>query len=230
MSPSRVKSLFSGDWLKTLIVVGIAIVSSLGAYVAYRASVADQDSSRLYQTGLQELSRQQQIKTNYEAEIDQDLRNLGPYQEHLKAADLLTAQADRIRTQQPALADLLLTEAQGELALARVRQALFIRLKPNPGAANQTVSYDRSYALKYALQNDNEYSDLRPDTFLAQAGKIESKATGLTALVMLFVLSLVFLTLANFTRLVIRQVFAVGGGLISLFGLVAFFLVESIGR
>src|SRR2546425_10220745 len=106
--------------MKTLVIVAIAMVSSMGAFVAYRASLADQDSFRLYQTGLQEFARQEQIRTNYEAQIDQDLRNLGPYQEHRKAADLLIEQADRVRVQQPALADVLLEQAQVELAIARV--------------------------------------------------------------------------------------------------------------
>ena len=216
--------------MKTLVIVAIAMVSSMGAFVAYRASLADQDSFRLYQTGLQEFARQEQIKTNYEAQIDQDLRNLGPYQEHRKAADLLIEQADKVRAQQPALANILLAQAQDELALARLRAGLFLRLKPDVGAADQPVTYDRAYALKYALQNDNEYNDLRPNAILVQATKIEGKATDLTELVILFVGALVFLTLATFTRPAIRQWFAAGGGLFTLLGVVVFFFVEGIGR
>jgi hypothetical protein len=79
------------DRFRTWVAIAIALVSILGAVVAFSGTLAEQEARHLDQQGIQDAARQQQIITDLQATVDEDLRYLAPYQEHLKAAQVLGA-------------------------------------------------------------------------------------------------------------------------------------------
>lgn len=203
------------DRFRTFVAIGIAIVSILGAVVAFTGTLAEQDARRLDQQGLQDASTQQQIITNLHATVLQDQRNLAPYQEDIKAADILQSQASTLDSSDPASAARLRAQAQSYLVLARTRLSLFQAALPDPGASGKPVQYDPQAALQRLENRNGQLAELRPEATLSQAESKHGQSVNLVGLVTLFIAALLFLTLAQFTRPSIRRLFAGAGGVFS---------------
>src|SRR5690348_6667737 len=78
---------------RTYVAVAIALVSILGAVCAFTGTLAEQSARQLDQQGLQDDASRQQIITNLNGTVNEDLRNLAPHQEEIKAAEALQSQA-----------------------------------------------------------------------------------------------------------------------------------------
>ena len=217
------------DRFRTWVAIAIAIVSILGAVVAFSATLTEQDARRLDQQGIQDASRQQQIITDLQATVDADLRYLAPYQEHIKAAQILDDQANTLQATDPDSASLLHAQAESERVLARNWQAFFQGAFPVTGDANKPVQYDAAAALKRLEINNSDLQELRPEAILAQADAKHTKSVNLVGLVTLFVAGLLFLTLAQFTRPSIRRIFAAAGGLVAVGAAILWVLMLRIG-
>jgi hypothetical protein len=201
------------DRFRTYVAIAIAIVSILGAVVAFTGTLAGQTAAQLDQSGIEDTAQQQQIITDLNAEVDEDVRNLAPYQEDLKAASVLQSQAAALQKSDPTAAANLQAQAESYLVLARTRSQYFQGAIPAPGASGKPVQYNRQAALQRLENDDDQLSELRPDATLQQADAKHSQSTNLVGLVTLFIAALLFLTLAQFTRPAIRRVFAAAGGL-----------------
>lgn len=217
------------DRFRTWVAIGIALVSILGAVVAFSATLTEQDARRLDDQGIQDAARQQQIVTDLQATVNSDLRYLAPYQEHVKAAQILDDQATTLQATDPAGADRLRAQAQSERVLARTWQGFFQGAVPVAGDAAAPLKYDPVAALQRLEANDADLQELRPDAVLAEADDSHTRSVHLVGLVTLFVAGLLFLTLAQFTRPAIRRIFAGAGGLAAVIGVVLWVLVLRVG-
>ena len=206
--------------------VATALVTVLGAVVAVYGSLTQQRASDLDQQGLREAARREQIQTDLQAKVNQDVRNLGPYQEHLKAVKLLHDEAAKVRPLDAALADSLDAQAQGEAVLARSRQSFFQVQIPQTGADGKPVVYDADAALQALQEGNGELNGLRPEATIEQADNLHTKAAYLAGLVTMFVAALLFFTLAQFTRPTLRRIFAIAGGAVAVAATVLFVAVE----
>ncbi|MEP7105643.1 MAG: hypothetical protein ABI838_07335 [Chloroflexota bacterium] len=176
----------------------IAGVSILGALAALHASVIANQATTFDQDELQRLAQQQQTKGNDEARIDEDLRLLVPYREHVRSAELLVGDAAMVRASDPALADTFEQQAQAQRALADNLRSYFFAAPPT-GPSDQ-IRYERDFVLRLVLERDRDYQLLRPDATRQQAEAKHGKALHLVTLVTMFALALFFLTLAHVVR------------------------------
>lgn len=213
------------DRFRTYVAIAIALVSILGAIVAFNGTLAEQDARRLDQQGIQDAAQQQQIVTDLQATVDEDLRNLAPYQEHLKAAQLLDDEANSLQHSDPISASLLRAQAQSERVLARTRAAFFQGAVPAAGDNKAPVNYDAAAVLKRLENNNSQLQQLRPDATLAEAEDKHAQSVNLVGLVTLFIAALLFLTLAQFTRPSIRRLFAGAGGAVAGIGIALWVVV-----
>ena len=200
------------DRFRTLVAIAIAVVSILGAVVAFTGTLAGQTAAQLDQSGIEDTAQQQQIITDLNAEVEEDVRNLAPYQEDIKAATVLQSQAASLQSSDPSAAADLQSQAESYLVLARTRSSFFRGGFPSPGATNKPVQYDPQAALNRLENNDEQLSELRPDATIAQADDKHAQSTNLVGLVTLFIGALLFLTLAQFARPAVRRFFALAGG------------------
>lgn len=217
------------DRFRTWVAIGIAIVSILGAVVAFSATLTEQDARSLDQQGIQDASHQQQIVTDLQATVNEDLRYLAQYQEHIKAAEILDDQANSLQATDPSSATLLHAQAESERVLARTVQGFFQGALPSEGDPGKPAQYDAAAALRRLETNDSDLQALKPEAVLAQADDKHKESVNLVGLVTLFVAGLLFLTLAQFTRPAIRRIFAVAGGVVAASGLLLWVLVLRIG-
>ena len=216
-----------GERFRTAIAFFIAVVSIMGAVVAWRASINSNDASTLDQTELQELAQKQQKETYYSDRIDEDLRLLDRYRSYVQQSELLTADADSVRAQDPALADSLSAQAQSARSEAQtLRSFFFARPATGPSSA---IAYDPAYVLDYRLTHDDDYQKLKPEATRAAAESKHQKAIDLVGLVALFVAALFFLTLAQVLRSQTR-IFATAGGAVTLLGLILWGVTEAVFR
>jgi hypothetical protein len=197
-----------------LVALAIALVSVLGALVAFGVSTQDGEARRLDGEVIQQTQRREQILSGLESQVDRDQRNLGLYQEHLKAADLLRQQAASLQGSDPTLAIDLRAQALDEDALARARLRFFSAAIPSAGAG--PVEYDRARALARLTDADDELRKLRPEATSLLARRQHERTDTLAGLVALIVASLIFLTVAQFARSRARIVFATAGSSIAL--------------
>ncbi|MFN2582344.1 MAG: hypothetical protein ABR498_06350 [Candidatus Dormibacteria bacterium] len=210
---------------RSIVAVAIAVVSILGAIVAVTGTLSEQTARRFDQQGLQDEATQQEVITNLSATIQEDVRNLAPYQEDVKAAYLLQSQAASVEGSDPTTAAQLNAQAQSYLVEARTRLTFFQGATPQPGPSDKPVQYDSAGALQ-RLENENtQLSELRPEATLDQAETQHAQSVNLVGLVTLFIASLLFLTLAQFARPAIRRVFAGAGGLVAVVGVVLWVIV-----
>jgi hypothetical protein len=217
------------DRFRTWVAIAIAIVSILGAVVAFNATLTEQDARKLDAQGIEDASRQQQIVTDLQATVNQDLRYLVPYQEHIKAAQVLDQQANTLQATDSTSASLLHAQAESERVLARSWQSFFQAAFPTVGDATAPLTYDAGAALQRLENNDSDLQQLRPQALLDQADSTHRESVNLVGLVTLFVAALLFLTLAQFTRPAIRRIFAGAGGLVAVAGTVLWILVLRTG-
>ncbi|HYL70181.1 MAG TPA: hypothetical protein VEY89_02630, partial [Candidatus Dormibacteraeota bacterium] len=103
-SPPAEETPVPEDRFRTRVAIAIAVVSILGAVVAFTGTLTGQGASELDQSGIEDTSTQQQVITNLSGTVEEDLRNLAPYQEDLKAADILQSQAATLDTSDPSAA------------------------------------------------------------------------------------------------------------------------------
>lgn len=217
------------DRFRTWVAIAIAVVSILGAVVAFSATLTEQDALKLDTQGVEDTSRQQQIVTDLQATVNQDRRYLVPYQEHIKAAQVLDQQATTLEATDPASASLLHAQAESERVLARSWQSFFQAAFPSVGDATAPLTYDAGAALQRLENNNADLQQLRPEALLDQADSTHSESVNLVGLVTLFVAALLFLTLAQFTRPGVRRIFAGAGGLVAMAATILWILVLRAG-
>ena len=206
----------------------IGFTSIFSAVIAWRASLAAIDSSRLESLAVQQQARKQQIERALESIVSQDERLIFVYQEHALAARELQAQADEIRATDAQAADTLDLEAHGRLALARSVQPFFQGASGIFLDEDGVAAYDREFVLRNLLGGNVELRELRPDETNQLAQAADGRTMGLLACAALIVTALFFLTIAQVSRrrVGLRLGFFAVGGLFTAMGTLGLFVVE----
>jgi hypothetical protein len=208
-----------------LVVALLIVVASLaGAGVAWSASVVSTRASDLDQQGQQEFLERERILTSAQADIGEELRRVGTFEQEIQAQRFFEEQAVRLAPTDPALARQLQAEAQGQAALARNTGALFFANFPDV-APDGTVTYDRRRALNNLLSQYVVYQQLHPEAVQAEAARAHTRTTRTVAVGAVLVAALFFLTLAQVARRRSRHAFLVAGTLALVAGLILWAVV-----
>jgi hypothetical protein len=213
-----------------LLAVLIGFASVFSAVIAWQASLSSIDAGRYQSLAVQQQARREQIERELEGTVEQDLRFVAEYQEHALAARELQSQADSIRATDATAADALDVEAQSESAQARALAPFFMGAGGIALDENGTVPYDKEFVLR-ALEDSNlELRELKTSNVGDLADRADAKAIQLVAVAAVIVAALFFLTVAQVskTRIRVRQMFFVGGGLLVVAGTVLFLFVEAV--
>jgi hypothetical protein len=212
------------DRFRTWVALAIALISILGAIVAFRASLSEEEAHRLDLDGLQASAEVQQIKTNTEAIANEDQRTAVEYQDHIVLA--LKLEAEATKASDPQVAASLDAEAQNQRVLARTVSRFFQGAFPEVTDASTPVKIEREAEITRLLADNDRYGELHPEDTLKKAETVHTRAVDLLGLVTLFIAGLLFLTLAQFTRRSIRPLFAAAGGLAATVGVVLWVVIE----
>jgi hypothetical protein len=221
------------DKFRTIVALLIAVVSILGAIVAFRASLSEQEAHQLDLTSLQEAEKVEQILNDADATANDDMLHAAQYQEHVKASAKLKAEADAATTAgNTDLATTLTAASEHETVLARTVYR-FMSGYSGAGftatnATDKPITFDRQAEVNFYLENNSDYTKLNPEATQAHAEKIHDRAVYMLGVVTLFIASLLFLTLAQFTRRSIRPLFAGAGAAFSAAGVALWVVVERI--
>lgn len=203
-----------GRWsFRTVIAICIAVVSVLGAVAAWRAAVISIRASDLNEEGMLQLVQKEQVRARLESTVDEDLRLFAEYQTHVRHWQLLKRDARKVRRSNPELSAALNAEAQGELAVARALIPFFRGGTPALGTGAD-LAYERDFVLRNLQRTDPVFRELHPETSFALAREEHARTVQLVLVLALFVAGLFFLTLAQFTRVTIRGIFA-GAGIVA---------------
>ena len=196
---------------RTIVAVLIAVVSALGALAAWRSSIVSIEAADLAEGGVLELVQKEQIRAQLESQIDEDLRLMAEYQRHVSAWRLLRQDARQVRRQSPELAERLEAQARTEIGLARAMAPFFRTAYFGLGEPDGTFELDRDFVLSQLLEFEPRFTDLRPDATFRASRETYAKTVNLVLIVALFIASLFFLTLAQFTGERVRGLFAGAG-------------------
>jgi hypothetical protein len=194
----------------------IAVVSSLGAVVVWRASVESSNASDLTQQGTQALILQQQTRGGIESGVARDARLFIQFQEHVLNWRQLLVQADQQESRDAALAADLRSQARNELSQARNIRPLMSNFdRPSFGDERGIVKFDPAQLVKALSDANLELTGLRPNLSFADANDAHDRALHLVGIAVLFAASLLFLTFAQVARRGTRGIFA-GAGLVAM--------------
>ena len=176
------------------------------------------------QEAIQQLVQQQRLEAAAQLKVNEDERLLRVFQEHVLHWRLLQKDADAATDTN--LADELTAQAHAELshaqAMLRYFQAAFPDYLSDP---NGVVSYDRELALETV--SDPELGELDPEARFTAARRAHDVAVEMLAIVILLIVSLFFLTVAQFAKPSIRTIFAGAGVGVLVLGMVLFVLLEA---
>lgn len=215
------------DWLGLGLALLIGFASVFSAAVAWRASLASIEASRLESLVVQQQARRQQLERQLEGMVAQDLRFAGAFQEHALAARELSRQADELRPTDPQGADALDVLAHNARSLVRAVQPFFNAsgLELNDDGA---VEYDAAFVLDFLRDANPELRELNPERTLELANAASERTINLIAVAALLVAALLLLTVGQVARrrLRIRSLFAAAGGVLVAGAVIGFVAVE----
>ncbi len=222
------------DWFRTAVVVGIAMVSILGALAAWRGSILSDDADRLDHVFLLQREQQRQAELLIQQKIDEELRQVLPYEQHYRMAQLLREEADAAQQRgDTSLALSLRQQAAQESDLAKARAVFFqVTFPGTAGNSNQPLQYDATAEIAKLMASSDDVQDVQPDGpggTRALANQAHDRALTLVLLATLFVAALFFLTLAQFARRQTRRLFAYAGGGATVLALAGWAVVEITG-
>ena len=197
----------------------------LGAIVAWRASIVSSDASDLNQLATQELAEQQQILARHQNAVNQDIRLLASFQEHVWLENRYRDDAKKVKKSNPDLAKGLQVRANGEAGLRREVEQFFLGAYPAVDENKATVSYSRATALRELADQDARLAELRPVALSAEAASRHRQALQSVGVGAIFVVALFFLTLAQLTELPRGTTFGLIGGGVASVGLLLFIVL-----
>ena len=213
------------DTLRFRTGIAIAVVSMLGAVVAWRASIVSSDASDLNQFATQELAEQQQILARHQNEVNQDIRLLASFQEHAWLEKRYRDDAKKVKKSSPDLAKGLQVRANGEAGLKREVEQFFLGGYPAVDDAKATASYSSETALRELADQDARLAELRPVALSEEAAGRHRQALQLVGVGAIFVVALFFLTIAQLAELPRGTTFGLIGGAVAVIGLLLFVFV-----
>ena len=208
-----------------LVVALLIVIASLaGAGVAWSASVESTRASDLDQLAQQQFLEVQQILTSGRADVAEELRKVGTFQQQISSQRFFAEKAQELANKYPALAAQLASEAQGQASLARNTAALFFAAFPQI-SQDGAVTYDQEQALNNLLGRYVIYQQLHPAEIQQEAAAAHLKTSRIVGVGIILVAALLFLTLAQVARSRSRHAFLVVGTAVLVAGLVLWVVV-----
>jgi len=207
------------DWLHRWLPVAIVLVSLGAAAMAWQASVAEERATHKDVLGRQDLVREQELDLEKTQEVDADLRVFGEYERAYFLSEVL--RHDRLRMGGSARRTLAAAAAADEAVLGPLEPQLSGVQGVGAGAP-----YNARIALRVAKSGDRDLTSLEPGRLRQAARHQRVMALHLTGLLVVFVVGLVFLTLAAVARSRLSYWFAGGGVSAALIATSLFFVVR----
>jgi hypothetical protein len=207
------------DWLHRWLPVGIVLVSLAAAAMAWQASVAEERATHKDVLSRQDLVRSQQFDLEKIQQAIANLRVFGEVERPFLLAEMLEEQSAQIGgTQGRRLAD----EAR---ANRKAFEALRRQADADPALASGT-HYDVRAALSAIESGDRDLTSLEPNSLRAGARHQRTMGLRLAGLLVVFIVGLVFLTIAAVARGRLSYWFASGGAGAALVATILFFFVR----
>ncbi|NUT56307.1 MAG: hypothetical protein HOQ03_10025 [Thermoleophilia bacterium] len=155
------------------------------------------------------------------ANVDEDMRLFGAFEQHWDRAVRLQAQAERERD--PVLVARLTRHAQREYTTADVPLS---RMVADPGYdRDDLATFDALAAIRDREEEMPELAGVRVSRNEQLAADAKDKATHLLGIAFVLAASLFFLTLAQLTRQVAARIFGIAGASIGAVAVVLFIVV-----
>jgi hypothetical protein len=197
----------------------IAAVSILSSVISWRAAAASDRASGLEHQAGRELLELAQREAELDRRVEQDLRILPRYEEHLRAWRLAS------RANDPGAAE----HARGELALARALRPFFLGVGPSLGFgdAKGHVEYVRPFVVDQLQRLDQTLNELNSSASDERAERADTRALWLVGIAAFAIASLLLLTVGRFTDGGVRLGFAGAGTLVALVCLTLLLAIEA---
>jgi hypothetical protein len=228
------------------VAVGIAVMSAVAALAGWRASLADIEAAdlgrRLIQEHMQVEARQLQLDTK----VYRDESLFARYQEHVLAEQLLEQDAQNVARRARQLlehdpqgaggrgeGDIAATldmQAQAELAVARALTPFFRVRYPQLTATPGLVQYDAKTALRVLRASDTTLRTIHPEQTAELVDAMHRRTWSLYGVAAVFVISVFFLTLAEFGPLPARTTLALAGAVVIVCGIAGWVYAEALLR
>ena len=192
-----------------LVALGIVAVSVLSALVTWQASEWSARGDRYERLAAQDLAFRHQIRSGIGAQIDEDLRLLGRYEEHYATA--LRLERDSGTVTDPDLERRLIMRAQHERSLANSVGRNFAY--PYDYDAAGLPRYDVGAARRFFEDAEPDLDTLREGRNAELASEASTKASSLVGVALVFACSLFFLTIAQLTRAPTSRHFSLAGSI-----------------
>jgi hypothetical protein len=200
-----------------LVALGIVAVSVLSAVVTWQASEWASRGDRYERLAAQDLAFRHQIRSGIGARIDEDLRLLGRYEEHLATALRLERDSGTVN---PNLQRRLIMRAQHERSLANSVSRHFAYTYEYDAA--NLPRYDVRAARQFFEDGELDLEALRESSNAKLASEASTKASTLVGVALIFACSLFFLTIAQLTRAPTSRHFSLAGSIAGGVALVLF--------
>lgn len=214
------QSTQSGDRFKTIVGVLLAVVTLVGAIVAWRAAVAADAASNTDFSGLAATLNAEETRALNTVTAYEHYRAYTSYLRHNELGNAIAQDLPNASDAEVLSLDRQKTEAWD---LATEIQGSFF--------SNRYLDPDGSYATQRELDESwadaAQQKDLNPEPHFARADRLRAKSTTLVSILIVLAVSLLCFTLAETLSRSIRYVMGLGGGLLLVISVVALFVVES---
>jgi hypothetical protein len=202
------------DLVHTWIPLAIALVSVMGAVVAWRASTFSTSAADLDQQATQQLLERREIFAEFRGRIAYDQRLVAEAQDHFKRWFFENDRNTRVTA-----------EGDREWSLAEnLYRFMWSSAIVGPDDTGN-LGYDAKKALAEMKSGDKDWANVLPAQTSRLADRAQTKVIRLIGVTALFVLALFFLTIAQLARPELRRVFAGVGAFIVTSSLVLYLLI-----
>ena len=197
----------------------IAAVSILSSVISWRAAIASNTAAGLEQQATRELVELAQRESELDRRVEQDVRILPRYEEHIRAWRLARRSRDAGAQER----------ARTELALARALRPFFLGVGQSLGFgdADGDVAYVRPFVTDQLQRLDQTLNELQSSASRPRADDAEDRALALVGAAVLAIASLLLLTIARFTHRAARVSFATAGSVVAAVALMLLVLIEA---
>jgi hypothetical protein len=208
----------SNDRLDTIVAVLIAVVTVLGALVAWRAAVADDQAGGADTAGLNAAINAEQTRALNHVVAYANYGSYTTYVQNIELGNLLAADLENTPEEEALNLERQAAEAAD---LAETSLGFF-----NARYLDRNGRYNIQRQLGEAWAEAAREKDLNPDPHFAAADQQRLKSSRLVAILSLLGVSLVFYTLVETVGARFKLSLLVGGTLLMIIAVVATFMVE----
>jgi hypothetical protein len=197
----------------------IAAVSILSSVISWRAALASNTAAGLEHQATRELLELAQRESELDRRVEQDIRILPRYEEHVRAWRLARRSRDAREEER----------ARNELAVARALRPFFLGVGQSLGFgdAEGNVAYVRPFVIEQLHRLDQPLNELQSSASRPRADEADERALALVGTAALAIASLLLLTIARFTHRAVRTWSAGVGALVAAAALTLLVVIEA---